>query len=110
MSFLDPPPELSWREKLSLIARSPGFFFRVMPRAAHHAELLLQQALAYPRFSNPRAYWHARLVTDLALLQSRRRPKSKARERLLHARALAQSHDARSLVVKVDRALARLGG
>lgn len=110
MSFLDPPPELSWREKLSLIARSPGFFFRVMPRAAHHAELLLQQALAYPRFSNPRAYWHARLVTDLALLQSRRRPKSKSRERLLRARALAQSHDARSLVVKVDRALARLGG
>ena len=70
--------------------------------------MLLRRALAYPLFGNPETYWYARLTTYLALQHSRR-PKQAARQRLLTARDLAQKQDARALIGKVDRALARLG-
>jgi hypothetical protein len=48
-------------------------------------------------------------MTTYLALQHSRRPKQAARQRLLTARDLAQKQDARALIGKVDRALARLG-
>lgn len=109
MSLLDPPSDVALRDRLRLMARNLGFMIRVAPRATREAEALLQQALDYPMFGDPEAYWYARLTTNLALLYSRHGLKEVARERLNTARELAAKHDARTLIRKVDGALARLG-
>jgi class 3 adenylate cyclase/tetratricopeptide (TPR) repeat protein len=97
----------SGKPSLRVLTTNIGAIVTGKLRGADRALALLEQARASKQV-HERGVMRARIDFNVGLLLERRRQFEAARQRLLSARVAAQAQDVRSMIARIDAALARL--